>query len=431
MTIQKILSPVVKNVNQGVLPFKASPQTNNNVDHDSFIKSETKNAGEPSAEAKMQTPQAQAHYIVPQTQVIEPQDMQPVQIAPQKKKSNLLNGVWTLAKSVVLIIIASFCASKIMNLFGKNGGGITSSPINRKDLSNMLFKDTSKFKTADELCLSKPLKELVDEIRTSISNADVIAKRGGTQPKSVLLYGPPGTGKTTIVQAIAREFPDSRFATLDVTSLGSKYVGETEKNIQAAVNEICEQAEKNPKTKFLVFIDEIDSVMMVDESTSKKHSNNVLNEFKTCFTERLGKHDNIITIASTNLDINPEKAVTKDGKKLDSAMLSRFQIIKEIGLPDAETIQRTIATRYKNCPLVEDVLKQAEGGKLKVLAETLAEDKHKVSFRTIESLIQKAANFEGDSKVGFKRFLEAIKAKQVELNFTDEEIAKLATDLGV
>ena len=83
---------------------------------------------------------------------------------------------------------------------------------------------------------------------------------------------------------------------MDVTKLSSEYVGRTEKNINQAIEEICRVAQQNPKQKIFVFIDEIDSVIMVDDSNTKKHSNDVLNEFKRCFTERLGKEDNIITI---------------------------------------------------------------------------------------------------------------------------------------
>ena len=79
------------------------------------------------------------------------------------------------------------------------------------------------------------------------------------------MYGPPGTGKTTFAKAIAQEFPNSKFASLDVTNLGSKFVGETEKNIQAAVNQICKEAQENPDTKYFVFVDEIDSIMGIDE----------------------------------------------------------------------------------------------------------------------------------------------------------------------
>lgn len=35
----------------------------------------------------------------------------------------------------------------------------------------------------------------------------------------------------------------------------------------------------------------------------------MLNEFKKCFTEKLGKRDNIITIGATNLPIDVEKVL--------------------------------------------------------------------------------------------------------------------------
>ena len=88
------------------------------------------------------------------------------------------------------------------------------------------------------MTLPEELKGLLNKVVKSIDNPTNIVEKGGKPIKSILLYGPPGTGKTTFAKAIAKEFPDSRFASLDVTRLGSKFVGETEKNIQAAVNEM-------------------------------------------------------------------------------------------------------------------------------------------------------------------------------------------------
>ena len=142
-------------------------------------------------------------------------------------------------------------------------------------------------------------------------------------------------------KAIAKYFPDSEFAALDLTNLSSKWVNESEKNIQSAVEEICEQAKSNPEKKFFVFIDEIDSVMMIHEgSSSAFHSNSVLNEFKRCFTDKLGAHENIVTIAATNLEVIDKNPM---GKKLDKAMLDRFQEKIYIPLPTKEQLLSAIS----------------------------------------------------------------------------------------
>ena len=77
-------------------------------------------------------------------------------------------------------------------------------------------------------------------------------------------------------------------------------------------------------------------------------------------------------------------------------------------------------------------MKKSDNKKLQILVDALANQKHNVSFRTLDSLIASAADFEGDTtKVDFKHFIDAIKLKQAELKFTDAEIQKLAADLGV
>lgn len=49
---------------------------------------------------------------------------------------------------------------------------------------------------------------------------------------SIVLYGPPGTGKTMTAQVLAKELGLSIYR-IDLSQIGSKYIGETEKNLGA------------------------------------------------------------------------------------------------------------------------------------------------------------------------------------------------------
>lgn len=430
MTIQKVLSPAVKNVNYGTLPFKATQQVKNNVDYDAFVKSNT----QAQPEEAEQVLQAKAQYMSPQTEVIEPQDAQVVTVAPAKKGSNFLSGLWSFVKAVGVIVVASFCFKKGSEFLGRKGGGISGSPYatGARELGNKIWEDMEKFPKIDDLALPEGLKKLLDKVKRAVDKPDIVEQRGGKSLNSVLLYGPPGTGKTTFAKALANMFPDAKFASLDVTSLGSEFRSVTERNLNNAVDMICAEAEKFPDKKIFVFVDEIDSVMMVDKGLNAKGSNDILNEFKKCFTEKLGKHKNIVTIGATNLDIDVDKATAAGGKLLDKPMLDRFEQKIYVGLPTADQIKQKIVSHYKSCSLVEDALKKSDNKKLQILVDALANQKHNVSFRTLDSLIASAADFEGDTtKVDFKHFIDAIKLKQAELKFTDAEIQKLAADLGV
>ena len=214
--------------------------------------------------------------------------------------------------------------------------------------------------------------------------------------------------------------------------MGSEYQSVSERNLNKAVDMICKEADANPAKKFFVFIDEIDSVMMVDNSLSAKHSNDMLNEFKKCFTEKLGKRDNIITIGATNLPIDIEKGIVIGGKKLDRPMLDRFSEKVLVDLPTKDQIVNSVKYHYKDASMVSDKLK-TNSAELNKIAEFLAKPEHNTSFRTLDSIYDAtAASIKGTEKsVDIIDILKTIKSKQHEMNFTDAEFAKLLADLKI
>ena len=310
----------------------------------------------------------------------------------------------------------------------RNGSGMGKKTSELKEI----WSDLGKSSKLDDLALPDSLKKFTASFKNSVENPTVLKNRGGKPTKSVLMYGPPGTGKTTFAKALAKEFPDSKFASLDVTSLGSEYQSVSERNLNKAVDMICKEADNNPSKKFFVFIDEIDSVMMVDNSLSAKHSNDMLNEFKKCFTEKLGKRDNIITIGATNLPIDVEKGIVLGGKKLDRPMLDRFSEKVLVDLPTKEQIINSVKFHYKDSSLVSDKLK-TDSAELKAIAEFLSKKEHNTSFRTLDAIYDAtAASIKGqDRKVDVIDIVNTIRNKQHEMNFTDAEFAKLLSDLKV
>ena len=332
-----------------------------------------------------------------------------------KRKQNIMTG---LQAGALLAIIAS------VFVMLRNGSGMGKKTSELKEI----WSDLGKSSKLDDLALPDSLKKFTASFKNSVDNPEVLKNRGGKPTKSVLMYGPPGTGKTTFAKALAKEFPDSKFASLDVTSLGSEYQSVSERNLNKAVDMICKEADNNPSKKFFVFIDEIDSVMMVDNSLSAKHSNDMLNEFKKCFTEKLGKRDNIIT----NLPIDVEKGIALGGKKLDRPMLDRFSEKVLVDLPTKEQIINSVKFHYKDSSLVSDKLK-TDSAELKAIAEFLSKKEHNTSFRTLDAIYDAtAASIKGqDRKVDVIDIVNTIRNKQHEMNFTDAEFAKLLSDLKV
>lgn len=71
----------------------------------------------------------------------------------------------------------------------------------------------------------------------------------------ILLFGPPGCGKTLLVAATANEI-DAKLYVVDSASLMSKWLGESEKNLQRVFSSARSEAARGRTV--IVFIDEVD-----------------------------------------------------------------------------------------------------------------------------------------------------------------------------
>ncbi len=67
----------------------------------------------------------------------------------------------------------------------------------------------------------------------------------------MLFYGPPGTGKTMGAQVIANQLSMELYK-VDLSSVMSKYIGETEKNLRNIFDEV-------KKSRSILFFDEADA----------------------------------------------------------------------------------------------------------------------------------------------------------------------------
>lgn len=397
--------------------------------------------------------------------------------AEQEKKNEKMQkaGVYSLVGLAVLLGV--FVATTLLSHKNNNRKLLAeakfyeneakkSSGENAKNMLDNIYEDLSKDLAIKDMSLHKSLESTTKELITQISKPDELAARGGRGTRSILLYGPPGTGKTTYAKAIAKEIPDTKFVALDVTKMKDKYVGETEKNLNALIDKVCEDAaamsakyneelgkvigedivksgdkkaiqnaieeakkagkELPKQERIVVFIDEIDSVMMVDKSDSAKFSNDVLNEFKKGFTEKLAKQDNIITIGATNLEIDTKKAMAGDGKTLDKPMLDRFASKVRVPNPDAKQIEDTIINHYKDKSLVSKELKE-KNARLTKLASFMAKDDHQMSFRKLLSVFDKTANrTTGSGKnVTIDDIKATLKEMKEELHISDSGIGSI------
>ena len=288
------------------------------------------------------------------------------------------------------------------------------------------FKDLSKELSLDQMALPQAQKDAEKRITNFIEHHKEIVEMGGGEGSALLFYGPPGTGKNTFAYGITKKFPNAKFVDMDISKLNSKWHGESEQNVLGTMEAIVKEANKHPNEKYFVFIDEIDSVMMQDQSSGAKLSNDVLNAFKKGFNNLTNK-ENIIVIGATNLTINPKEAKLA-GKVLDTAMLDRFAEKVLVDLPSKEQLKLAITNYYKNPAIkrVDDALKDINNKKLDKIAEFLAKREHGTSFRKlVKGLLQPTARnkeITPDVKVTIDDLIDTIKNNKENLNVTDAEM---------
>ena len=121
---------------------------------------------------------------------------------------------------------------------------------------------------------------------------------------TIVFHGPPGTGKTETVHQLARS--SGRYVlSADVSTIRSKWVGETEKNIRQVFSEYRKQYKQIGVMPILLF-NEADSIMGRRRSV-KNRVDQMDNAMQNILLEELEDFDGIF-MATTNLTENMDDA---------------------------------------------------------------------------------------------------------------------------
>ena len=138
-----------------------------------------------------------------------------------------------------------------------------------------LAKEVRTVYTWEDISMTKEQEKLLKTACNRYKVKNRIGESWGITKKnaygngvSVLLYGPPGTGKTMSAQVVAREIGLPLYR-VDTSQLFSKYIGETQKNLNA----VFDEAEKS---NVILFFDEADALFSKRtdvENSNDRHSN--------------------------------------------------------------------------------------------------------------------------------------------------------------
>ena len=159
------------------------------------------------------------------------------------------------------------------------------------------------------------------------------AARSGGGGVKALFTGEPGTGKTLAAEVIAGML-GLTLLKIDLSQVVSKWVGETEKNLETAFR----QAENS---QALLFFDEADALF--GKRGEVKHGMDRYANLEVGFLlQRLEQSDALVVLAS-NLKENLDKAFTR-----------RFHYIIHFPRPDIRRTRTDLATRLPSrgppCP---------------------------------------------------------------------------------
>jgi len=160
----------------------------------------------------------------------------------------------------------------------------------------------------DDIVLPEDQVSLLHEIVDTVRGRPLVLETWGVGKKlassagvTVLFAGPPGTGKTMSAEIIARELNQDLYK-IDLSTIVSKYIGETEKNLERIFTEA--QA-----SNAILFFDEADALFGKRSEVRDSHDRYANIEI-SYLLQRMEMYDGV-TILATNLRANLDEAFTR------------------------------------------------------------------------------------------------------------------------
>jgi hypothetical protein len=172
----------------------------------------------------------------------------------------------------------------------------------------------------DQLVINEDLKSQIEEIRSWLRYNDALVSEFASDNRfrkgyRALFFGPPGTGKTFTAKLLGEGFQREVYK-IDLSMVVSKYIGETEKNLEM----LFSRAEDK---KWILFFDEADALFGKRTNVRDAHDK-YANQEVSYLLQRIEDYAGLIILA-TNFRAN-----------IDEAFVRRFNAILRFPVPDTD-----------------------------------------------------------------------------------------------
>ncbi|THB70273.1 MAG: ATP-binding protein, partial [Gammaproteobacteria bacterium] len=233
----------------------------------------------------------------------------------------------------------------------------------------------------DDLVLPAERKQMLQEYIYWIQHRSIVTEKWNgkkTGGPVALFSGPSGTGKTLAASIIASQIERPLYK-VDLGRLVSKYIGETEKNL----NTLFDTAECR------------DVVLLFDEADSLFGKRGDIKESKDRYSNLEVSHllSRLETIST------PCILTTNIRKNIDSAFLRRFQVVVEFPRPDANSRKNIWG---KSIPSKAPVSKEIDLSKMAKISNFNGGN---IKNAALHAAYLAAAD---DSEIEYKHFAQAV-----------------------
>jgi len=335
---------------------------------------------------------------------------QAIIIQNETRNKLLMTGIGTTALGLLVIAFA----------ITQRGGNNHSKYYGRTVVNNFVSLEKDMNIPTLEKCksLNKSLKSFLQkQINYAKSTPEERTASGMPEPaKRLLLYGPPGTGKSYFAKVYAKTL-GAGYTEIKFSDFNSIWSGEHIYNLTSVMEDVISKATAEPKKKFVVALNEIDSILQPVQKLTKGYSVCKMEERSVVLNyldEIVEKAPNVTIIGTTNL--------APKADSLDGAALSRFKSRIEVPFPEKECLVEALKAHILKMKDGENIIKK-DARPLDDMASYLAD--RKSSFRDLDNLVDSAKNYYLEDYMSNKnakfKFEYLEKAKK-DISMTDGEI---------